>query len=286
MRDVRVGYCKLLTGDVFAGGCAVWGRIRKLNLQRCTGIGDLGFSYWKSVENDLTQSDDPDKDVIEEAANTNQMLQIRTSSEEWDLEELILADCSFLTDAAAANIAGVCHKLRVLSLSFCCALTESVASSLVAGTPHLRALDLSFCGTAVSDESLAELARGLRELEALGIRGCIRITEAGLRAVVLESKNVLNTSRDTATSETSTLLGSDVSLSTSLPEIPITQANPKTGKDTPHDGLTSSPSHPWFAKLRLLNATQCKGVSTVAIEDMERKAEGKWRLCTGNILEH
>ncbi|KAJ1555774.1 hypothetical protein HK405_013294 [Cladochytrium tenue] len=128
------------------------------------------------------------------------------------LQELILSDCSFLSDAAVSSIARACPALRVLSLSFCCALTEAFALPLATHSRMLVALDLSYCGAAVTDRSLATLAgvvaaddlvgeqvgpdggaatsltsdgtTGLSALERLSLRGCVQITPTGVAAAV------------------------------------------------------------------------------------------------------
>ncbi|KAJ3050976.1 hypothetical protein HK097_008053 [Rhizophlyctis rosea] len=122
------------------------------------------------------------------------------------MTELVLSDCSFLTDATVASIAASCPALRTLSLSFCCALTEGFAGPLKEGCRFLRILDLSFCGGAVTDESLEvlcsppSLAPGVdgygfpvvgggnqpqrpslnQTLRRLSIRGCVQVTDEGI----------------------------------------------------------------------------------------------------------
>ncbi|KAI9361587.1 hypothetical protein DFJ73DRAFT_793196 [Zopfochytrium polystomum] len=98
------------------------------------------------------------------------------------LHELILSDCSFLTDAAITSIALSCPHLTVLSLSFCCALTEAFAAPLSAHCPRIRGLDVSYCGAAVTNASLSTLATGLQDLERLSLRGCVQITTEGVVA--------------------------------------------------------------------------------------------------------
>lgn len=43
---------------------------------------------------------------------------------------------------------------------------------------------MSFCGSAVSDSSLASIGRHLSEMCSLSVRGCIRVTGAGVESVV------------------------------------------------------------------------------------------------------
>ncbi|KNC99125.1 uncharacterized protein SPPG_05384 [Spizellomyces punctatus DAOM BR117] len=217
---LTLSYCKNLTDAIL--GHSRWKTVRRVNMQRCTGIFDAGFSRWASqaAEPDPEQVSTqtvPEADEFTATLGAGPVTQIAEEIEEesyaeddfmdidkgdpfyiagpprtlsssfhqvtassFALQELILSDCSFLTDATVAAIAASCHNLQILSLSFCCAVTEDFAEHLSAGCPHLRALDMSFCGTAVTDTSLGVLARGLRCLERLSIRGCVQVTEKGI----------------------------------------------------------------------------------------------------------
>jgi F-box and leucine-rich repeat protein 7 len=72
----------------------------------------------------------------------------------------------------------------VLDLSFCCALSDTATEVLSLGCPHLKVLKLSFCGSAVSDGSLRSVGLHLIDLVELSVRGCVRVTEVGVRAVL------------------------------------------------------------------------------------------------------
>ncbi|KAJ3091252.1 hypothetical protein HK100_007221, partial [Physocladia obscura] len=155
---IQLSYCKNLTDVVMDH--PTWTGVRSVNMQRCTAISDAGFAMWAA------------------------------KSLKFALKELVLSDCSFLTDAAVANIAACCGELEVLSLSFCCALTEACFGSLTpadcgiggggGGCGELRVLDVSFCGGAVTDGVLLALARGLKKLERLSVRGCVQVTDVGV----------------------------------------------------------------------------------------------------------
>jgi F-box/leucine-rich repeat protein 7 len=58
------------------------------------------------------------------------------------------------------------------------------------GCKNLRELDLSFCGSAVSDASLSTISVHLKLLQRLSIRGCVRVTTAGLSAVRMGCPNL------------------------------------------------------------------------------------------------
>lgn len=216
IEGLTLSYCKNLSDTVL--GHQKWMGIKRLNMQRCTGIRDSGFRRWAAqaadtpnkvrVDNmELTSIDEIELGSTEEMvfAYHNSMKENDESSDgeystipcqpkaggmSFELEELILSDCSFLTDAAVAAIAASCHKLQILSLSFCCAVTESIAEHLSNGCPELRALDMSFCGTAMTDDSILTLARGLKRLERLSIRGCVQVTERGIAYLGRYARNL------------------------------------------------------------------------------------------------
>lgn len=52
------------------------------------------------------------------------------------------------------------------------------------GCPNLTHLNLSFCGSAVSDPSLRSIGLHLLSLRELSVRGCVRVTGAGVEVVV------------------------------------------------------------------------------------------------------
>ncbi|KAJ3156341.1 anaphase-promoting complex subunit Hcn1 [Geranomyces variabilis] len=252
---ISTSYCKILSDGVLAH--PRWRTVRRLNLQRCTGIRDKGFGAWGAtaaeasspaaagvvgeavmtdafavaasqdaegpgtpsystdaewhlmdVDGDEEDSTDPGDrgtpgGVGNESAfgsstamtpsappKTSATAAAAATPAGFDLEELILSDCSFLTDATVSAVAASCHKLQYLSLSFCCALTEAFADELCRGCPQLRALDMSFCGTAVTDANLLALARGLSRLERLSIRGCVQVTEQGIGYLARYAKNL------------------------------------------------------------------------------------------------
>jgi len=63
-------------------------------------------------------------------------------------------------------------------------LSDTATEVLALGCPQLTHLNLSFCGSAVSDSSLRSISLHLLELQALSVRGCVRVTGIGVEAVV------------------------------------------------------------------------------------------------------
>lgn len=129
--------------------------VRRLNFQRCLGLTDSGFTIFSG-------------------GLTDTLMQYNK------LTELLLNDCSFLSDSAIEDISMSCPNLRILNVSFCCAITDVSWTYLVEGCVHLSVLDASFCGPAVTDESLLLMSTQFKLLHALSVRGCPRVTHVGI----------------------------------------------------------------------------------------------------------
>ncbi|KAG7664975.1 uncharacterized protein J8A68_001503 [[Candida] subhashii] len=154
LKVLNLGYCKHLTDSTMKHiAMQASDRIEVLDITRCTLISDLGFEYW----------------------------QYRNFS---NLKSLILKDCTFLTDKAMFAIANSAKNLETLNLDFCCSLTDLSIEVLSLGCPKLRQLNFSFCGSAISDSSLVTISLNLAYLERLILKGCIRVTRAGVDALL------------------------------------------------------------------------------------------------------
>lgn len=154
LKIINVGYCKHLTDNfMFHIAYHANQRLESLDLTRCTTITDRGFQEW-------TYRPFP------------------------NLKKLSLKDCTFLTDKAIISMANACPKLEILDLNFCCALSDVSPEALCLGCPNIRELDLSFCGSAVSDATLVTISLHLKKLERLILKGCIRVTRAGVDALL------------------------------------------------------------------------------------------------------
>ncbi|KAE8407944.1 hypothetical protein BDV37DRAFT_205496 [Aspergillus pseudonomiae] len=127
-------------------------RIEQMDLTRCTSITDQGFQYWGNVR------------------FTN-------------LRKLCLADCTYLTDQAIVYLTNAAKQLQELDLSFCCALSDTATEVLALQCSQLTYLNMSFCGSAISDPSLRSIGLHLLHLNRLSVRGCVRVTGAGVEAV-------------------------------------------------------------------------------------------------------
>ncbi|KAI8955694.1 RNI-like protein [Xylaria longipes] len=154
LKRLNLSYCKHITDRSMAHMAAhASHRLQSLSLTRCTSITDAGFQSWA-----------PFRFV--------------------NLSHLCLADCTYLSDNAIVALVNAAKALTHLDLSFCCALSDTATEVVALGLPHLRELKMAFCGSAVSDNSLACIALHLNDLERLSVRGCVRVTSAGVESVL------------------------------------------------------------------------------------------------------
>ncbi|KAF9357347.1 hypothetical protein BGX26_003895 [Mortierella sp. AD094] len=193
---LNLSYCKNLTDKSFIH-LSLYGskQLEYLNLQRCTTITSEAF-----ISLDLANKRTIQRNYINDGAGHD------TPAHEGynplmepcfpKLRELHLSDCTFLTDHAIVALAPNMPRLQVVSFSFCCALTDIAIEALCESCLHLKKMDFSFCGSAVSDSSLYQMARfdalepGKHSLQELEIRGCVRVTERGIREVLSGCANL------------------------------------------------------------------------------------------------
>lgn len=149
-----LSYCKHITDRSMLHLAAhAAGRLRSLTLTRCTSVTDAGFQAWAPYR--FRQ-----------------------------LTHLGLADCTYLSDNAVVSLVNAAKSLTHLDLSFCCALSDTATEVVALGLPLLQDLRLAFCGSAVSDASLRCVALHLQDLRGLSVRGCVRVTGAGVEHVL------------------------------------------------------------------------------------------------------
>ncbi|KAF9540004.1 hypothetical protein EC957_004706 [Mortierella hygrophila] len=183
---LNLSYCKNITDRSFIHLCSSGSRqLEYLNLQRCTTISPEAF-----ISLSLDAFDpEPAPDMI----NGHFPEPVPIPGKEAcfpKLKELYLSDCTFLTDEAIVALSPNMPRLESISLSFCCALTDIALEALSDSCVLMKKIDLSFCGSAVSDASLYQLAQfdalnpGRHMLEDLEIRGCVRVTEHGVREIL------------------------------------------------------------------------------------------------------
>ncbi|KAF7546679.1 hypothetical protein G7Z17_g8257 [Cylindrodendrum hubeiense] len=154
LKRLNLSYCKHITDRSMAHLAAhASNRIESLSLTRCTSITDAGFQSWAPFRFEK-------------------------------LSRLCLADCTYLSDNAVVALVNSAKNLTHLDLSFCCALSDTATEVVALRLPKLRELRLAFCGSAVSDGSLESVALHLNDLEALSVRGCVRVTGRGVENVL------------------------------------------------------------------------------------------------------
>ena len=98
------------------------------------------------------------------------------------LDFLSLRSCSKVTDAGFEYIFRSCPALQVLDLSFSDLVGDKALASLADTCPHLESLNLTGCRQ-VSDTGCSALAR-LRELKAIHLELCNKVTDVGIQKIV------------------------------------------------------------------------------------------------------
>ncbi|KAG0090664.1 hypothetical protein BGZ92_002436 [Podila epicladia] len=204
LSKLNLSYCKNLTDKSFVH-LSMYGskQLESLNLQRCTTISPEAFmsldTNSKRISAAAQNGVAPSPHEVEDPELINPCFP--------NLKELYLSDCTFLSDDAIVSLAPHVPRLEDISLSFCCALTDISIEAISDHCHYLRKMDLSFCGSAVSDASLYRLAQGpeddqeneegvgqciVREtlLQELEIRGCVRVTELGVREILNGCKHL------------------------------------------------------------------------------------------------
>ncbi|KAL2868009.1 cyclic nucleotide-binding domain protein [Aspergillus lucknowensis] len=153
LKRLSLSYCKHVTDrSMHHIASHAASRIEEMDLTRCTTITDHGFQFWGNTQ--------------------------FTS-----LRKLCLADCTYLTDNAIVYLTNAAKQLKELDLSFCCALSDTATEVLALQCSQLTYLNMSFCGSAISDPSLRSIGLHLLHLKRLSVRGCVRVTGAGVEAV-------------------------------------------------------------------------------------------------------
>ncbi|KAL4925601.1 cyclic nucleotide-binding domain protein [Aspergillus undulatus] len=153
LKRLTLSYCKHVTDRSMhhiASHAAP--RIEEMDLTRCTTITDHGFQFWGNAQFH-------------------------------NLRRLCLADCTYLTDNAIVYLTNAAKQLQELDLSFCCALSDTATEVLALQCSQLTYLNMSFCGSAISDPSLRSIGLHLLHLKRLSVRGCVRVTGAGVESV-------------------------------------------------------------------------------------------------------
>lgn len=147
--ELDIGLCPRITDTSLIILCSSLRQLRRLSLQGCRAITDLGLA-------NIWQLD--------------------------KLEFLNLSECDGLQGAGILK--GLCYKtnynLKELELSYLSCITEAIVIGVCEGMPNLRSLDVSHCYNGVTDKSLQHVFRLGCRLRSLNLAQCDRITDSGL----------------------------------------------------------------------------------------------------------
>ncbi|KAA8543691.1 hypothetical protein F0562_021563 [Nyssa sinensis] len=105
------------------------------------------------------------------------------------LVHLGLVNCLNITDDGLSHIGRFCPKLRYLELCRSIGITDVGIVAIADGCPALMLIGMSYCDR-VTDVSLISLSN-CSSLRVLGIRGCPRVSSAGLSAIAVGCRQLV-----------------------------------------------------------------------------------------------
>nr|CAB3462824.1 unnamed protein product [Digitaria exilis] len=100
-----------------------------------------------------------------------------------NLSSLKIGICLRISDEGLTHIGKSCPKLRDIDLYRCGSISDDGVIQIAQGCPMLESINLSYC-TELTDRSLMSLSK-CTKLNTLEIRGCPRISSAGLSEIAM-----------------------------------------------------------------------------------------------------
>ncbi|KAL2914794.1 hypothetical protein HK105_205725 [Polyrhizophydium stewartii] len=204
---IGLSYCKNLSDAIMDR--SVWGTVRRVNLQRCTGIFDGGFLRWRDAVM-ATQPRLPPAQVValptrpsppqqqqqqqqQSAAGDESQGSTTASTASLQSEGLPAAGqvpaygLAALTDSPVVTFPGMRgvapFALEELNLSDCSFLTDQAIACIGDRCPRLRRLCLSFC-CSLTERFAEPLVLGCNELETLDASYCgSAVTDGSLQTL-------------------------------------------------------------------------------------------------------
>ncbi|XP_066489631.1 F-box and leucine-rich repeat protein 13 [Tiliqua scincoides] len=155
MKSIRVADCQKIT-DSALKLIAPLNAIATLNLSDCMRIGDTGIK------------------AFAEGCSCS------------SIRELILANCSYITDASLVKIVQRCPNLVYLNLRYCQALTDCGIETLIL-LSSLACINIS--GIDITDQALETLGRHGR-IKELTVSECTKISDTGIKRFCAETNKL------------------------------------------------------------------------------------------------
>ncbi|XP_067324929.1 F-box and leucine-rich repeat protein 13 [Anolis sagrei] len=178
---MRIEGCNHVTDQSFKVINKFWPKIKHICVADCSKITDVALKLIAALENitvlNLSHciriSDAGIKTFVDGHSGSR-------------IRELILANCSYVSDIAVSKIAQRCHSLIYLNLSHCRAVTDSGVEALIM-MPSLAYINIS--GIDVTDQALETLGR-LSKLKEIIISECQHISDGGVKRFCVDLKRL------------------------------------------------------------------------------------------------
>jgi len=159
--------------SVIASQCRT---LQHIFLRRCCLVGDVGVQFLATYCTRLESVS-----LCECLRVSEKSLVPLFAALRGNLRYLSLVKCVWVRDASLKALARDCRKLGYLNVRGCAALSDHSLHRVFECCARLHSVDVGRCR--VTDTSLITLAQHGRCLQKLGLRGCARVTDEGLRWV-------------------------------------------------------------------------------------------------------
>eukprot|EP01018_Ginkgo_biloba_P000376 Gb_39799 [translate_table: standard] len=207
LRELSLHKCSGVTDGGVSALVACCRELNKLDLSFCRDLTDVAISAiaascrylsclkmescYLVTERSLSKIGDGCP-FLKELDLTNSSLNnagLRSISRCSELITLKLGFCQSISDEGIAHIGVGCSNLEELDFYRSVGVGDAGLAAIANGCSRLKIINLSYC-VRVTDDALKSLSQ-LQKLPNLEIRGCSRISSAGLSAIALGCKRIV-----------------------------------------------------------------------------------------------
>ncbi|OAY62570.1 F-box/LRR-repeat protein 3 [Ananas comosus] len=154
--------------------------LTSLRMESCSLVTSLGLRLIGQRCHLLEELDLTDNDLDDEG--------LKSISGCHKLSSLKAGICLKISDEGLVHIGNSCPELQELDLYRSVGVTDKGVTEIARGCPLLQMINLAYC-TEMTDESLRALSK-CSSLKTLEIRGCPRVSSAGLSAIAVGCRQI------------------------------------------------------------------------------------------------
>ncbi|XP_072976443.1 F-box/LRR-repeat protein 3-like [Typha angustifolia] len=154
--------------------------LTSLRMESCSQVSSMGFCLIGRRCHLLEELDLTDNDLDDEG--------LKAISGCRKLSNLKIGICLKISDEGLITLGKSCSELQELDLYRSVGITDKGVVEIAGGCPVLQTINLAYC-TEITDESLRSLSK-CSKLSTLEIRGCHRVSSAGLSAISMGCRQI------------------------------------------------------------------------------------------------